>query len=351
MSKKNTLYSESKNYNKVLCDKDVKKTELTNDVEKLKQVADKYLSDSNIEKYYDVLMKIKNVNDEIAYINKYYDKTQYYVKNAQILEKYHNDLTKVNSNINRQELLNQYMINTNPNYAIDNKIDNSDDYCYKCKRYKDFLYNESLLICAECGNETLSHNFDEHVTYGEPQQETTYFKYQPLNHFKDHLLRLQAKEPTIIPQIIYDIILVEFDKEKKTNLSELNATMVKKYLRKYTDNSEIKISKYYENAHKIIYNLTGIEPLHIPKEIEMQLCNMFVLYEEQFRKICGDERHSLLTYEYILYKFCELLEYTSYQKFFNLLKSDDKLSEQDKYWKQICHALNWKYYPTCRNSL
>jgi hypothetical protein len=51
---------------------------------------------------------------------------------------------------------------------------------------------------------------------------------------------------------------------------------------------------------------------------------------------------------YILYKFCELLELDDLLEFFPLLKSPQKLMEQDYVWKKFCKYLKWEFYPTRR---
>jgi len=43
-----------------------------------------------------------------------------------------------------------------------------------------------------------------------------------------------------------------------------------------------------------------------------------------------------LSYSYVLYKFCELLSEDKYLKYFPLLKSKEKLYQQDVIWKKIC---------------
>ena len=72
------------------------------------------------------------------------------------------------------------------------------------------------------------------------------------------------------------------------------------------------------------------------------------MIEAPFEKVKSSDRSNIITYPYILYKFCQIREYTDYMKYFNLLKSEDKLNEQDKIWKKICKELDWTYYPTIR---
>jgi len=81
-------------------------------------------------------------------------------------------------------------------------------------------------------------------------------------------------------------------------------------------------------------------------EVEEQLCNMFLKIQEPFEKYCPAGRTNFLSYSYVTYKFCQLLGYNEYLPHFNLLKSKDKLRQQDKIWKNICNDMGWKFYPS-----
>jgi hypothetical protein len=48
----------------------------------------------------------------------------------------------------------------------------------------------------------------------------------------------------------------------------------------------------------------------------------------------------------VLYKFCELLGEDQYLQCFPLLKSKEKLYQQDSIWKLICSDLRWEFIPT-----
>ena len=53
--------------------------------------------------------------------------------------------------------------------------------------------------------------------------------------------------------------------------------------------------------------------------------------------------YNFLSYNYVMYKFFELLELDEYLTCFQLLKSRTKLHQQDQIWKNICKDLNWEY--------
>ena len=70
---------------------------------------------------------------------------------------------------------------------------------------------------------------------------------------------------------------------------------------------------------------------------------MFNQIQEPFDKHCPKNRKNFLSYSYTLHKFFQLLDKNEYLIYFPLLKSREKLFEQDEMWKNICKDLNWKF--------
>ena len=84
----------------------------------------------------------------------------------------------------------------------------------------------------------------------------------------------------------------------------------------------------------------------MPIEIEERLRLMFKEIQKPFDDNCPAERKNFLSYSFVLYKFCELLSEDSYLQYFPLLKSKEKLHQQDVIWKRICATLKWELIPT-----
>ena len=57
-------------------------------------------------------------------------------------------------------------------------------------------------------------------------------------------------------------------------------------------------------------------------------------------------RKNFLSYSYVIRKFLELLGEDKYISYFPLLKSREKLYQQDVIWKGICAKLKWAFYPS-----
>lgn len=305
---------------------------------------------------------IIDLSKEIDEIEHQHEAVDFYLKTGEILLEYYGSqptiepTSKTKSEgksgeghskkkipIRRADLYEQYLTHADPHHTTTTEYNKNDDYCQKCNVPRELMISEAVLVCPRCGEEVPTIMESDKPSYRDPPHENMYFAYKRINHFKEQLAHFQAKETTKIPQEIYDVILVEFKKEKKTNLATLTRTQVKKYLQKYI---HLGYNKYYENINQIIQHLNGIQPFSMGPEVEEQLCNMFQKIQEPFERHCPVGRTNFLSYSYVIYKFCQLLGYTQYLPHFNLLKSKDKLRQQDRIWKLICQDVGWPALPS-----
>lgn len=151
------------------------------------------------------------------------------------------------------------------------------------------------------------------------------------------LAQFQAKESTEIPQEVYDALLIEIKKERITNLASLTNAKIRKYLKK------LKFNKYYEHIPHILNRLNGVPPPVLTKEVEEKIRIMFKQIQAPFIKVCPKERKNFLSYSYVLHKFVELLGLDELKQKFPLLRSREKLLQQEQIWKGICKELNWQF--------
>ena len=96
----------------------------------------------------------------------------------------------------------------------------------------------------------------------------------------------------------------------------------------------------------IISRLSGLPPPVIDRDTEDKLRKMFRMIQIPFENHRPKDRINFLSYSFVLHKFCQLLELDEFIKCFPLLKSRDKLRQQDNIWKGICTDLKWEYYPS-----
>lgn len=123
-------------------------------------------------------------------------------------------------------------------------------------------------------------------------------------------------------------------------MAELTTEKVKDILKK------MRCNKYYEHTPHIINRLNGLPMPHLSPELEEKLRSMFKQIQTPFLKHSPSNRKNFLSYSYVLHKFIQLLEQDEYLQFFGLLKSRDKLAQQDMIWAKICEELGWEFYPS-----
>jgi len=242
----------------------------------------------------------------------------------------------------RNQLLNDYLQIEDPAMGR-NAIEEYDDpwtHCEECGKEMTMCLNEANLTCSQCGHQEFILVDSDKPSYKDPPREVCYYAYKKINHFNEWLAQFQAKESTEIPAEVYDEILVQLKKERITNMSSLKPTKMREILRK------MKCSKYYEHIPHIINRLNGQNAPFMSREDEEKLRHMFREIQPSFKKHCPKGRRNFLSYGYVLYKFCELLEMDEYLACFPLLKNRDKLYLQDKTWEKICQEMRWGFIRT-----
>jgi hypothetical protein len=241
--------------------------------------------------------------------------------------------------LRRDKLLETYLQKIDPEHARTSHEIEFETFgdCPHCDTEMIFSANEANFTCSNCGFQDFVLVDSDKPSYKDPPREVSYYAYKRINHFNEWLAQFQAKETTEIPQEVYDAILVELKKERIMDFRTLKASKVKEILKK------MKFNKYYEHIPHIINRLNGQTAAVMSREIEEKLRYMFKEIQPSFQTHCPKDRNNFLSYSYVLYKFCELLELDEYLSCFQLLKNRDKLYVQDKIWQKICADLSWQF--------
>jgi len=341
-----------------------------NNLIKINELNNQLIENKELETKLEILDTIKNLNkeinvtanDEIDYLLdngnllfNYYENMEQVSKGEiksvnnikqvntskkTVMEYFKKDIHKNNNNNNiKEDLCETYFFNNDENY-IKNTETNEFNICKTCNIEKILYLSEGKVICKKCGEETNILIDSDKPSYKDPPREITYFSYKRINHFNEWLAQFQAKETTDIPQEVYDEILIELKKERINDMNTLNPKKLREILKKKKKN------KYYEHVPHIINKLNGITPPIMTRETEEELRRMFKEIQVPFHKFCPKARKNFLSYSYVLHKFVELLELDEFIPCFMLLKSREKLHQQDQIWKQICEYLNWQYIPS-----
>jgi len=241
----------------------------------------------------------------------------------------------------KAKMYEDYLLLTDENFENLNIEKNQTiDICQKCGVEKTLYMSEGKMICNKCGDESFILIDSDKPSYKEPPREISYFAYKRINHFNEWLAQFQAKESTDIPQEVYNQIISELKKERIEDMKSLTPPKLREILKK------LKKNKYYEHVPHIINRLNGEPPPTISRETEEELRRMFKEIQIPFHKFCPKSRKNFLSYSYVLHKFVQLLELDEFIECFILLKSREKLHQQDQIWKDICNYLKWEFIPS-----
>lgn len=262
--------------------------------------------------------------------------------------------------LSRGSLLDEYMALTDANYiknaapqgagtstdrcgpsmpAVASSDYASSHACSFCKSKGSMVVmtNDGYAFCNRC--QTVEYVIVDHdkPSYKDPPKEISYFAYKRINHFNEWLAQIQGRESTDIPEEVYDKILLEIKKQKIDNVAELTTQKLKDILKK------LKLNKYYEHCHHIINRINGMPMPHLTPELEERLRSMFRQIQTPFLKYAPPNRKNFLAYSFCIYKMLQLIEKDEYLVYFPLLKSREKLQQQDTIWKLICEDLGWQF--------
>jgi hypothetical protein len=328
------------------------------EIEKEKQKINKYKTElRQLQTQKDAslnICKIKNLESKIKYIESDYELTDYlfkamdFIKNIDFTEQNYEDIEslgeiskyiKLDSKNSKELMYKNYIAKCFP--EENNDFVNVINYNFKCKECGNKLINDTSVginVCYSCGNiENFNVSTIREWNHSETHEYTKPYCYKRTNHFKEWIYQIQGREGISIPEEIITGVLSEIKKERITDKDNITYDKMKEFLKK------LKLNKYYEHIPNIITRITGEKRLTINGELENKLLQMFNEIQDPFEKHCPKTRKNFLSYSYTLYKFFQLLEKNEYLKYFPLLKSREKMYEQDEIWKNICKELNWKF--------
>ena len=310
-----------------------------------------------------MLNNLKNEKQKLENNKELFD---YLLESSQIIDKYitlekrEGDLLNLNeineqisselNNINMEKngLVEEYLLKFEPDNRVQKmtlKIESM--VCSDCKVH--FQIENSFLVCPLCGLCKNTIEQANELSYKE-KQDYDYrpqFTYDKRSHLEDWLRRFQNKEARAIPQDVLDKVILEAKKERIVDLNTLTEEKVKRYLKK------LNLNDYYDNVIGIINRINGRPPFKLTQEIEDKIKKMFQQIQEPYEKFKPASRKNFLSYSYTLCKFFQILNLHEFAKYFPLLKSNDKLRQQDEIFKKIVGHMSevdkstkWVFYPS-----
>ena len=208
-------------------------------------------------------------------------------------------------------------------------------FCEWCNVEMFIESSSASISCPECAT---SRSYQDFGTgeYREGVSIHSAYMYKTANHYKDHLRRVQGIESTSIPNSVMEDIKAELLKSTK-DLTSISKETIREVLH------TLKKEKYYNHEVNIWAQITGQTPPRLTNEQESDLTRMFEMVEPVWQKIKPKDRNNMLSYSYLLNKFCLLLNEPELAKNFKLLRSPDKLKNQDEWWKSCCKVLNFQF--------
>lgn len=227
---------------------------------------------------------------------------------------------------------------TGTDVAIANSMAEDFGNCPICDT--EMYFNDTFLDCPQCGHRDMILVDSEKPSYKDPPREMSYYAYKKINHLNEWLAQFQAKETTEISVAVLDHIKAELRKERITDMSKVKPSKLKEVIKK------LKLHRCYDHVAHILNRLNGVSAPVLSREVEEKLRFMFKEIQFSFVKHCPKKRSNFLSYSFVLYKFCELLELDEYLPCFPLLKSREKLYMQDKIWQKICEDMSWEFIRT-----
>lgn len=285
--------------------------------------------------YYDILDK--NVHTNNISVNKN--------KKFTILDALNIDIEKkVDSSVNNKtktSLVNEYLSITENKYI--NHLDGEfiSELCNNCNKGNMInLQHEAISICIECGYQDFLLAEQNRPIMINDKKDNIHYSYKRINHFREWCNQVQGKESTDIPNEVFDKILNELKKEKITDTKTLTPKHMRSILKK------LRTHKYYEHAAYIINRINGVPPPQFSPELEQTLSNMFMQTQPLFIKHAPSNRLNFISYSYILHKFFLILDLPEYLPLFPLLKSRQKIAQNEETFKKICNELKWKWIPS-----
>lgn len=325
----------------------------------------KMLNDENVS---DINLRLHNIENEIKRLDVDYkiiesgqDEIDYLLDSSNLMLEYvtleEQETMLLENNEEESDELNEII--DKKNRLIDEYMAKFENKCFSQKSMSERLYcptcnvsydaDDGYLVCPMCGlcdnaviqAEELS--FKEMRDYEYRPQ----FTYDKMSHLDDWLRRFQSKENRVIPQEVLDKVILQARKEKVQNLNLLTEDKVKKYLKR------LNLNEYYDNIIGIINRINGRPPFKLTTEVETKIKIMFQQIQKPYEKYKPAGRKNFLSYSYCIHKLFQILGLHEFSKYFPLLKSVDKLRQQDDIFKKIVaemseqdKSVKWVFYPS-----
>lgn len=206
---------------------------------------------------------------------------------------------------------------------------------WRCKRCScdKFVVRKENRICSFCGESGYYEATTAIYMAATPTRNFNDNSAKRVSHFKNWIARLQGKEHCNISRESIDAIAdrVVLYPDCMTEHQQIKMAM-----------KELGLQKYYNHTYYVMRHVFGYSLVEFRKINEARLLALFMRIQDPFARI-HKGRTNMLSYQFLIRKFCELLGY-KLAVYIPLLKSRANLQRQDVIWKQICQDLGLPFY-------
>lgn len=221
--------------------------------------------------------------------------------------------------------------------------------CVDCGRRNHVIdRKEAKRVCLDCGlavAHQVSEASFEHIQHTTPPRQ---FKYQRINHLREYLRQIMAAQQRPPPAEVERLVRDELWKRRAYIAQEnVNPAVVRSVLH------DCKQSRYFKYATSLAVRINPrFKAPSIEQEHTERVMYLFVCTEgpyEQIKQKVKCTRKNYMSYAYTCYQLCYLCGFHQYLPLFPPLKSTSLRQQQDEFWRAVCQALRWPFYPTVGN--
>lgn len=205
-------------------------------------------------------------------------------------------------------------------------------------------FDEDLYICEECGAHieislhSISYKDIDRVNI------STKYSYDRRVHFKDLINQYQGKQNTTIDQKVYDMLEKEF---KNHHLLVDSPNRLKRFSRvRLADTvrflKELGLTKHYENAILIHYNITGQKPddiSHLEDTLMKDFDTFVTIYDKNYKG--NIDRRSFVSAQNVLYRLLCRHKHPCKRENFAMLKTTDRQNFHDEITADCFQKAGW----------
>jgi hypothetical protein len=321
---------------------------------------------TNNRLYNEIQKNILDIQEKISKIEDKIDLNFYIIETAELINNYKIILstpvkisfvrTKIcaTDNIKKTEIINKYIEVAQKYIDIPLKRDKKDSKprkeCEQCGNKKDFILDDNIFICSDCGNQLDIMQYTTSYKDVDRVNISAKYTYDRKVHFRDCINQYQGKQNCTIESKVYEQLEQIFEKHhlligdkntrKEIRFSKITKEHVLMFLK------ELGFSKHYENVILIHYTMTGKKPDDI-SHIEDKLLADFDLLVETYDKLFKNKvsRVNFISTQYVLYQLLLKHKHPCRKEDFVILKTMDRKSFHDNIASELFATLNWSFTP------